>query len=153
MTMVIRPIRADDAAAIEAMAIAFGAYLISLGDSWSHRFTQERILADGFGPDPAFGGFIAEGPSEALGYVLLAPNYDVDLAMRIEIVIDLWVQPAARGRGVGRALMRRAADHARAKGAGQLLWNVFKPNRPAYDFYRAIGARPVEQLDWMYLEL
>jgi GNAT superfamily N-acetyltransferase len=150
----VRKLTAADVNAVQAMVREFGAYLTALGDSWSHNFTAERYLADGFGPDPAFHGLIAEADNgAALGYVLMSPNYDVDRGIRIEIVIDLWVNQSARGNGIGKALMQEAANVARDRGARQLLWAVFKPNRLAADFYRSIGGRMVDDLDWMYLPL
>ena len=88
-----------------------------------------------------------------LGYLLMAPNYDIDQGMRIEIVIDLWVRPKVRRSGAGRALMNAAAAAAKASGARQLLWAVYRPNKLALDFYRRIGGRLIEDLDWMSLNL
>jgi len=73
--------------------------------------------------------------------------------MRIEVVIDLWVRPAIRRSGAGRALMAAAATTAAERGAKSLLWAVYKPNRLAFDFYQAIGGKLVADLDWMYLDL
>lgn len=149
----IRPLAATDVDAVQAMVLEFGAYLTALGDSWSHNFTAERYLADGFGPNPVFHGLIAEEAGAALGYLLMSPNYDVDRGMRIEIIVDLWVNQQARGKGIGKALMQAAARVAKKRGAGQLLWAVYKPNQLAADFYRGIGGKPVDDLDWMYLPL
>jgi GNAT superfamily N-acetyltransferase len=149
----VRPLRAEDVTAVQEMVLEFGAFIRSLGDNWQHKFTAERYLTDGFGSHPAFRGFIAEKDGVALGYLLMAPNYDVDQGIRIEIVIDLMVRDKARRSGAGRALMAAAAEAARADGAGQLLWAVYRPNTLAADFYRAIGGRMVEDLDWMYLDL
>lgn len=151
--MRVRALTAADAEIVQEMVLEFGAYLRALGDSWSHNFTTERYLADGFGPNPAFHGLIAEDDGAALGYLLMSPNYDVDRGIRIEIVIDLWVNEKARGRGIGKALMASAADLARQRGARQLLWAVYKPNKLAADFYRGIGGQLVGDLDWMYLPL
>jgi GNAT superfamily N-acetyltransferase len=148
-----RPLLASDVDVVQEMVLEFGAYLTDLGDSWRHNFTAERYLADGFGPNPAFRGFLAEDAGRALGYLMMAPNYDVDRGIRIEIVIDLWVRPAARRTGAGRALMRAAGASALAAGARQLLWSVYRPNRLATDFYLAIGGQMVRDLDWMYLDL
>lgn len=151
--MRVRALTAADAEIVQEMVLEFGAYLRGLGDSWTHNFTAERYLADGFGPNPAFHGLIAEDDEAALGYLLMSPNYDVDRGIRIEIVIDLWVNEKARGRGIGKALMASAADLARQRGARQLLWAVYKPNKLAADFYRGIGGQLVGDLDWMYLPL
>lgn len=149
----VRTLNAGDVDAVQAMVRDFGAYLTGLGDSWQHNFTAERYLADGFGPNPAFHGLIAEDAVGPLGYLLMSPNYDVDRGMRIEIIIDLWVNERARGKGVGKALMAAAATTARKRGARQLLWAVYKPNQLAADFYRGIGGKLVDDLDWMYLPL
>jgi GNAT superfamily N-acetyltransferase len=149
----VRPLTAADVDIVQEMVLEFGAYLTGLGDAWRHNFTGERYLADGFGPNPAFRGFIAELDGTALGYVLMAANYDIDQGKRIEIVIDLWVRAQARRAGAGRALMDAAAQAARQGGARQLLWAVFRPNKLARDFYQRIGGQAVEDLDWMYLNL
>ncbi|HVO03079.1 MAG TPA: GNAT family N-acetyltransferase [Candidatus Cybelea sp.] len=152
MTVTVRPIRREDAESIIGMAHEFGAYLQSLGDHWEPKFTPEKYLADGFGPNPAFGGFIGEEAGQPLGYLLHSSNYDVDLACRSLMVIDLWVRPWTRRLGLGRKLMEAAADHARQTGAGYLFWSVFKPNTIARRFYDGIGATAVTDLDFMTLK-
>jgi len=149
----IRKLTATDVDVVQEMVLDFGAYLTGLGDAWAHNFTAERYLADGFGPNPAFHGLIAEEESAALGYLLMSPNYDVDRGMRIEIIVDLWVNAQARGKGAGKKLVLAAADAARERGARQLLWAVYKPNTLAANFYRGIGGRMIDDLDWMYLPL
>jgi GNAT superfamily N-acetyltransferase len=149
----VRTLNAEDVDAVQAMVRDFGAYLSDLGDSWQHNFTAERYLADGFGPNPVFHGLIAEDASGALGYLLMSPNYDVDRGMRIEIIVDLWVNARSRGKGIGKALMKQAAEVAKARGARQLLWAVYKPNQLAANFYRGIGGKQIDDLDWMYLPL
>lgn len=151
--LTVRALSAADVDIVQEMVLEFGAYLIGLGDSWQHNFTAQKYLTDGFGSVPAFRGLIAERDGAALGYILLAPNYDVDRGMRIEVVIDLWVRPAIRRSGAGRALMAAAAETATANGAQSLLWAVYRPNLLAFDFYQAIGGRLVADLDWMYLDL
>lgn len=149
----IRKLTAADVDIVQEMVLDFGAYLTGLGDAWQHNFTGARYLADGFGPNPVFHGLIAEEAGAALGYLLMSPNYDVDRGMRIEIVVDLWVNAKARGKGAGKALMREAARVATERGARQLLWAVYKPNKLAADFYKGIGGRTIDDLDWMYLPL
>jgi len=153
MTVTIRTIRREDAEAVVGMSHEFGAHLKTLGDPWKPTFDQAKYLEDGFGADPAFSGFIAEEAGQPLGYLLHAPNYDVDLGCRTLFVIDLWVRPWTRRLGVGRKLMEAAADHARKKGAGYLFWSVFKPNVMGRRFYDGIGAKPVDDLDFMTLNV
>lgn len=153
MTITVRPIRREDADSVVGMAQEFGAYLKSLGDSWEPKFTAAKYLEDGFGPKPAFGGFICEEAEKPLGYLLHAPNYDVDLACRSLMVIDLWVRPWTRRLGVGRKLMDAAAERARQDGAGYVFWSVYKPNVLARRFYDGIGGKSVDDLDFMTLSV
>jgi GNAT superfamily N-acetyltransferase len=149
----IRSLTAEDADAITSMSRRFSQYLSELGDATPYGFTRERYLADGFGDDPAFDGIIALLDGQPVGYLLHCPNYDVDLAIRQLMVIDLWVEPDGRGHGIGRKLMQAAAEHAQTRGAKRLIWAVFKPNRLAYDFYFHLGAEQIDDVDWMALSL
>jgi ribosomal protein S18 acetylase RimI-like enzyme len=153
MTVTVRPIRREDAEAVTGMTQEFGAYLISLGDQWAPQFSAARFIEDGFGADPAFGGFIAEEGDQPLGYLLHTPTYDSDLACRVLFVIDLWVRPWTRRLGVGRKLMEAAADLARQRRCGYLLWSVYKPNQLARQFYDKLGGQETAELDWMTLKV
>ncbi len=103
MSTTIRPLTAEDADAVIAMNANFVAYLAALGDpdSQVQHFTKEKYLADGFGPDPAFAGYIAEDDGTACGYLLYNKGYNVDLAQRLFFICDLWVEPQARRKGTG----------------------------------------------------
>jgi ribosomal protein S18 acetylase RimI-like enzyme len=153
MTVTVRPIRREDAESIIGMQKEFGAYLISLGDHWEEKFTERRFVEDGFGPDPAFHGFIAEEAEKPLGYLLYTPTYDSDTAQRGIFVIDLWVRPWTRRLGVGRKLMGAAADVAKERGGDFLLWSVYKPNALARQFYDKLGGKETADLDWMVLKV
>ena len=159
----VRQLTAADAPAVAALAAEFADYLIALGDTGAHNLTADAIQRDGFGPNAAFGGLVAAaeatspaGSSAAsdsalAGYLLYHLGYDADLAARNLHVIDLYVSPAARRQGAGRALMAEAARLCREAGGAYLFWAVFIPNRLAADFYTALGARYVQDLDFMTL--
>jgi len=153
MTVTVRPIRREDAEAIVGMLKEFGAYLISIGDPWDSKFNEEQYVADGFGPDPAFWGFIAEEAEKPLGYILYTPSYDTDVGCRSLFIIDLWVRPWTRCLGVGRKLMDAVAEVGRQRRCGYLLWSVFKPNAIARKFYDGIGGQETADLDWMTLKI
>jgi GNAT superfamily N-acetyltransferase len=153
MTVTIRPIRREDAESVTGMTKEFGAYLISLGDQWAEHFSEARFIEDGFGPDPAFGGFIAEEAEKPLGYLLHTPTYDSDLACRVLFVIDLWVRLWTRRLGVGRKLMGAATDLAKQRNCGYLLWSVYKPNTLARQLYDKLGGQDTAELDWMTLKV
>lgn len=153
MTVSIRVLTAADADAVATMSLTFHHYLRDLGDTDPYHFNRTRYLEDGFGTNPAFGGFLATVGAKPAGYLLHCPGYDVDAAIRQVMVIDLWVDPAARGHGLGRKLMQATADHALATGAKRLFWAVLRGNRLAVDFYRVLGAEDITTLDWMMLDL
>jgi ribosomal protein S18 acetylase RimI-like enzyme len=141
----------EDAEAIAGMWAAFARYLRGLGDTDEQDFGVAALLRDGFGPDPAFSGLVAERSQTTVGYLLYHFGYDVDRAVRVLYVVDLWVDPPARRGGAGRALMREAAARCRARGGRELIWAVFMPNRLALDFYERLGARFFADLRFMHL--
>jgi GNAT superfamily N-acetyltransferase len=150
---VIRPFRPDDADAVGAMAQELHEAMRALGDRNEGRFDATCFRRDGFGERPAFAGLIAERPGQAQGYLLYNEIYDTDLAQRVLFVVDLYVRPAARGHGLGRALMAEAAGLCRASGGGALLWAVLHQNAAAMAFYETLGARYVDDVRFMFLRL
>jgi ribosomal protein S18 acetylase RimI-like enzyme len=147
----IRTVTAADAEPIVRMWSDFARYLRELGDTDEQNFGVEAFLRDGFGPDPAFSGIIAERDGGAVGYLLFHFGYDSDQAMRILYIVDLWVDPAARRGGVGRALMSEAAARCRARGGRELSWTVFPPNRLSVAFYERLGAQFYNTTKFMHI--
>ena len=83
--------------------------------------------------------FLAEEGGEALGFVQLYPSFSSVAACRIWVLNDLFVAPAARGRGVGRALMGAAREHAIQTGAKRLTLETTSENRTAWSLYEDLG--------------
>ena len=150
--MIIRPGVASDAAAIESLFREFVTYLRSIGDDNEYRFSAKQYLNDGFGPDPAFRGLMAEDDSGLVGYLLYCRTYDGEY-LRNLYIIDLYVREAARGRGVGRMLMHEVRNLATAEGIPRLSWSVHKQNAGALRFYEAIGAQYATDSHVMYLDI
>src|SRR5262245_29018397 len=103
-------------------------------------FTAEKIRADGFGPEPAFTALVAEREGALVGYVFFSRGYNTDVAARSRWLHDLFVVPAARGQGVGRALMAAVASETVRDGGMCLEWGVHQTNTAALAFYRRLGA-------------
>ena len=143
MHLSIRPIAPDDAESVERLYAQSAAHLRSLGDRTDFRFSAEAYRRDGFGDRPAFSGIIAALDGKPAGDLLYTSGYDADGATRFLFVIDLAVDEHVRGRGIGRALMERAAAICRDAGGGLLFWAVYAKNQLALAFYRRLGAEPV----------
>lgn len=153
MTFLIRSATAEDAEAVGKLAKEFADYLRALGDTADIWLDAEAYLRDGFGPNPAFSGLVAESEGEIIGYLLYHPGYDVDYVTRILHIIDLYVQEQWRRQGVGRALMEEAAKICRQLGGTQLFWSVYNRNKPAFAFYESLGARYTQELVFMRLDV
>ncbi len=108
--------------------------------------TEEDLLRDGFGPTPRFRCLIAEQATQPIGFALFFTSYSTwrgHHGIRLE---DLYVTPAARGQGTGRALLTHLARIAVAEGCPRLEWDVLTWNQPAIDFYHRLGAQTLT--DW-----
>ena len=149
----IREAGCHDVPAMAALIEEFARYMRDLGDTTELRLDAEALERDGFGTDPAFRGLIAEVSGEVVGFLLHHAGYDTDAACRLLFVVDLYVTESARGRGIGAALMNEARKVGAGGGARQMIWTVDRRNALARRFYEGLGARYVEELDLMYLDV
>jgi GNAT superfamily N-acetyltransferase len=140
----IRPASPADGESVAAMCTALSA---AEGNDVQPGFTAEAFRRDGFGPDPAFVCLIAEMNGEAIGYALHCRDYDTDHLCRSLYLADLYVETAAHGRGIGRALMAATARAGRARGARLIMWHVLKSNLGARRFYSTVGAEIDGQIE------
>lgn len=85
--------------------------------------------------------FLALEGTEALGFTQLYPSFSSVSMARLWILNDLFVNPAARGKGVGEALLARAAEFARETGAVGLQLETATDNYPAQGLYQRAGWR------------
>src|SRR5579863_3651623 len=107
--------------------------------------TEEALLRDGFGPTPFFSCLIADYDGQPAGFALFFYNYSTWIGRPGIYLEDLFVLPELRGRGIGRALLKRVAAIALEKGCQRLQWEVLDWNTPAIDFYRAMGAEFLDE--------
>jgi GNAT superfamily N-acetyltransferase len=110
--------------------------------------TPEKLHPQLFGPRPAAEAVVAtltpEGPP--VGFALFFHNFSTFLAQPGLYLEDLYVQPAQRGLGIGKALLQHLGALAVDRGCGRFEWSVLDWNENAIAFYRRMGAVLMD--DW-----
>jgi len=102
--------------------------------------TVEQLQQTLFGDKSYAEVVIAEYDNEPVGFALYFYNYSTFLAKPGLYLEDLFVNPNARGKKVGKALLIHLARIAIENNCGRFEWSVLDWNQPAIDFYRSIGA-------------
>jgi GNAT superfamily N-acetyltransferase len=103
--------------------------------------TPEDIVRDGFRENPKFRVLIAEWDREPAGFAFYFFNYSTWLGRPGLFLEDLFVKPAWRGKGIGKALLSELATIAIAENCYGMKWEVLDWNQPAIDFYEALDAK------------
>ena len=88
---------------------------------------------------------LAREGETVVGFALFFHNFSTFLGRSGLYLEDLYVRPAYRGRGYGKALLARLAALAVERGCGRMEWWCLDWNRPSIDFYRSLGARPMDE--------
>jgi GNAT superfamily N-acetyltransferase len=107
--------------------------------------TEEAVAAALFGENPRVFADIAEWNGEPAGFALWFYNFSTFRGRHGIYLEDLFVGPAFRGHGIGRALLRHLARRCVAEGLARLEWWVLDWNEPAIRFYRSLGAVPMDE--------
>jgi GNAT superfamily N-acetyltransferase len=102
--------------------------------------TEEDVRRDLFGENPRAFCEIAEADGEPVGFALWFYNYSTFRGRAGIYLEDLFVEPAARGLGAGKALLRRLAQRCVEADLGRLEWAVLDWNAPSIEFYDSLGA-------------
>ena len=89
--------------------------------------------------------FAVEGGRE-VGFALFFHNFSTFLGRAGIYLEDLYVKPECRGKGYGKAILKKLASLAVERGCGRLEWWCLDWNRPSIDFYLSLGAKPMS--DW-----
>ena len=88
--------------------------------------------------------FAMEGETE-VGFALFFHNFSTFLGRAGIYLEDLFVLPEYRGKGYGKGLLTELARIAVARGCGRLEWWCLDWNRPSIDFYKSLGAEPMDE--------
>jgi GNAT superfamily N-acetyltransferase len=111
-----------------------------------HRFkiTEAGLHDVLLGPKPMMDSAVAEVDGATVGFALWFFTFGTFSGRYGLFVEDIYVEQAHRGSGIGLALFRHMARIALERDCIEMAWNVLDWNTPAIEFYRRIGARPVE---------
>jgi len=113
--------------------------------------TEDLIREALFGARPVAEVLLAYWADEPAGFALYLRNFSTFLGQTGIYLEDLFVEPAFRGRGIGKALMVYLARITRERNYGRLEWAVLDWNRPAIEFYHKLGAAAMH--DWTIFRL
>ena len=108
--------------------------------------TAESLAPHLFGPRPVAEALVAERGERVVAFALFFTNFSTFLARPGLYLEDLFVEPEARGQGIGQALLEHLARLAAARGCGRFEWSVLDWNEGAIRFYRRMGATVMP--DW-----
>ena len=140
--VVIRAAAPADLGLIHAFILALADYERLSHEVRANREDLGRYL---FGERPVAEVLIAEIEEEPVGFALFFHNFSTFEGRPGLYLEDLFVAPEARGHGAGRALLSRLAGIALERGCARMEWAVLDWNEPAIAFYRALGARAMDE--------
>ncbi|GAO53998.1 GNAT family N-acetyltransferase [Novosphingobium sp. MD-1] len=142
MSISIRPATPEDLPLIGAFIRELAEY-----EKLAHevRFDEAVLGAKLFGPRPYAEVVIGEVDGAAQGFALFFHNFSTFEGRPGIYLEDLFVRPAARGAGLGKALLAHLAALAIERDCARLEWWVLDWNEPAIGFYKALGARPMDE--------
>ena len=106
---------------------------------------EEQLVDVLFGKKPAAEVLLAFENETPVGFAVFFHNFSTWLGRPGLYLEDLFVKPEKRGKGYGHALLVDLAKIARDRGCGRMEWAVLDWNDPAIQFYRKLGAKPMEE--------
>jgi GNAT superfamily N-acetyltransferase len=107
--------------------------------------TEESLHATLFGERRYAEVVLACEDDQPVGLALFFHNYSTFLSKPGLYLEDLYVQPHARGKGYGKALIKHLAKIAVKRGCGRFEWWVLDWNEPSIQFYKSLGAVPMDE--------
>jgi GNAT superfamily N-acetyltransferase len=107
--------------------------------------TEDRLRRALFGERPAAEVFLAFDGDECAGFALFFTNYSTFLGKPGLYLEDVFVKPHLRRNGIGLALLKKLAAIAQERDYGRMEWSVLDWNEAAINFYKKLGAVPLEE--------
>jgi len=140
--LVLREARAADAALVFEFISALAEYEKLAHDVVT---SEAEIAAKLFGPNPRVFCDIAEWNGAPAGFALWFYNFSTFRGRHGIYLEDLFVKPEMRGHGIGKALLANLAKRAVAQDCARVEWSVLDWNTPSIDFYKSLGAVPMDE--------
>jgi GNAT superfamily N-acetyltransferase len=138
----IRPATREDAPTIAALVRELADYEKLLHEA---RAGADDFLRELDSPNPVIHVLMAEWNGEPAGFALYFYNFSTFVGRPGLYLEDLFVRPAQRKHGIGRALLRELARIAQRRNCGRMEWAVLDWNEPALRFYKSLDARPMTE--------
>jgi GNAT superfamily N-acetyltransferase len=138
----IRPATSGDVPVILELIRALATYERAPNDVTA---TENGLVEVLFGEKPSAEVLLAFENETAVGFAVFFHNFSTWLGRPGLYLEDLFVRPEHRGKGYGRALLIYLAKIARERGCGRMEWAVLDWNKPAIEFYRKLGAKPLDE--------
>jgi len=138
----IRPATRAEAPVIASLVRELADYEKLLDDA---KATAEDFLREIERPNPVIHVLIAEWDGSPCGFALYFFNFSTFVGRPGLYLEDLFVRPAQRKHGIGRALLRALARIASQRGCGRMEWAVLDWNEPALRFYKSLDARQMNE--------
>lgn len=107
--------------------------------------TEEMLTETLFGHKSHIEALVGYLHDKPVGFALYFHNFSTFLGRKGIYLEDLYVKPEARGKGVGQKILVYLARLAKERGCGRLEWSVLDWNTPAIEFYKKIGAKPMDE--------
>lgn len=140
--MNVRRVAESDLDAVVAMVHELAAYERAPEQC---QLTVRQLRAALFGERPALFAHVAEAGGEVVGFAVWFLNFSTWDGVHGLYLEDLYVRPQHRGCGLGRALLAELAAECVRHGYSRLQWSVLNWNTPSIDFYRSLGAVPMDE--------
>lgn len=134
----LRPAAPADCAEIDRLVHELAVYEKLAHQKVGTAADLERAL---FGPRPAAEAILAERGGRAVGFALFFTTFSTFLAKPGLYLEDVFVEPAHRGHGIGKAMLRHLAQLCVERGCGRFEWRVLDWNEPSIRFYESLGGR------------
>ena len=107
--------------------------------------TEKQLVEVLFGERPTAEVLLAFERKSPVGFAVFFHNFSTWLGRPGLYLEDLFIKPEKRGKGYGRAVLVDLAKIALDRGCGRMEWAVLNWNEPAIKFYRALGAKPLDE--------